>query len=59
MSLRSEGCSFQDHCPLVTELCRKRAPVLVDIPERRLVRCHQYGLAASYEQSSDSQGSAT
>lgn len=34
-----EGCSFQGRCPLVSDICRKKDPVLKETGKEHMVRC--------------------
>jgi peptide/nickel transport system ATP-binding protein len=36
------GCRFHPRCPLVTEACRSRKPVIKDTGNDHSVHCHQY-----------------
>lgn len=36
------GCSFQDRCPEVMEICRKEEPQLIENPPGHMVRCWRY-----------------
>jgi len=37
------GCSFQDRCPEVMEICRREEPPLVELTEAASVRCLKFG----------------